>query len=166
MQGGGYNNHVNYVSYTFMLNKRIYKRAIAISNRDLDYIKSLRQVNKFRKKSLAGINSVIIREYKLSLSQTPKNNINKISRSKSSKIRSFTANAILQPQRPRPCKHERFELICGNDFVVKICAQCRQEIKNPNLENDFKTPHSMVYISINNSLPTVKGLDNTITNIY
>jgi len=44
-----------------MLKKRIYTKAIAISEKDLEYIRSLKK--KFPKKSLAGILSLIISNF-------------------------------------------------------------------------------------------------------
>jgi len=49
-----------------MLDKRYhYDKGIAITEEDLNYIRELK-INKFGKKSLAGILSHIIKEYKLS----------------------------------------------------------------------------------------------------
>ncbi len=47
-----------------MLDKRIYTKAIAISEEDLLYIKELRVKKEFGKKSLAGILSIIINKNK------------------------------------------------------------------------------------------------------
>lgn len=47
-----------------MLDKRIYNKTIAISEKDLDFIKNLKKTVNFNKKSLAGINSFIINYFK------------------------------------------------------------------------------------------------------
>lgn len=47
-----------------MRDKRVYNKAIAISDKDLEYIKTLKANKKFSKKCLAGILSFIINSFK------------------------------------------------------------------------------------------------------
>jgi len=47
-----------------MLENRIYIKSVAISEKDLNYLRKLK-LEKFYRRSLAGILSIIIEEYKL-----------------------------------------------------------------------------------------------------
>lgn len=55
-----------------MLDKRIYIKSIAISEKDLMIIKELRKTKEFNKKSLAGILSLIIKQYVINLPKMSK----------------------------------------------------------------------------------------------
>lgn len=55
-----------------MLDKRIYIKSIAISEEDLLTIKELRKTKQFNKKSLAGILSLIIKQYATNLPKMSK----------------------------------------------------------------------------------------------
>jgi len=121
-----------------MLNKRIYKRTIAISQRDLDYIKRLRLSGQFKKKCLAGINSAMIREYRQAQKQAvPDTAVKNKSILKSVITGSFTAGAVLltqlkigkkpktsEPKILKPCIHIYEKSFASDGSVYKTCRKC------------------------------------------
>lgn len=140
-----------------MLNKRIYKRSIAISERDLSYIKSLRQEKHLKKRCLAGINSAIIREYRINCKQK----ITKIT----CVLGSFNAGATLRrqtttdkelkidkPTAEKPCRHLRTERVYSADIATKICVDCGREIKDLSIRENQEIRHYLANTLVGNNL--------------